>query len=333
MIAQRGDMRSQESGRIHTPVLVSAVQALAAAEPAHEAPAALSGWFVDGTLGGGGHARALLELFPNLRLFGLDQDPEALEVARQELAEFAERVAFRRGRLSQLEELLAADGIAGPLGMLLDLGASSLHFDRAERGFSFQADGPLDMRMDPSRDRTAADIVNGWDESDLADLFYYEGGEHGSRRVARAIVEARRRVPFRRTSALADLIANVLGSRGVGRIHPATRCFQALRRAVNEEGEELIAGLEAGQRVLAPGGRLLVISFHEGEDRIVKRFLQAGARDGSWSVLTRKPVVAEAAERRRNPRARSAKLRCAERRGQPAAGLDAPGRRPGRERW
>jgi len=311
MIAQGGDMRSQESDRIHTPVLVPDVLALAVGNE----ESLLGGWFVDGTLGGGGHARALLEAFPRLSLLGLDQDPEVLPIAAKELEEFEGRVRIRRARLSELEETLAEEGIGPPAGLLLDLGASSLHFDRAERGFSFQVDGPLDMRMDPSRDRTAADIVNSWDEADLADLFYYEGGEQGSRRVASAIVQARRRVPFRRTAALADAIAVALGAaRRTGRIHPATRCFQALRRAVNEEGEELLAGLAAAERILPPGGRLLVISFHEGEDRIVKRFLQEGAGEGRWSVLTKKPRVAESAERRMNPRSRSAKLRCGERR-------------------
>ena len=172
-------------------------------------------------------------------------------------------------------------------GMLLDLGASSLQLDTPERGFSFSADAPLDMRMDPDRPRTAADIVNRWDEDDLADLFFHEGGETRSRRVAAAIVEARRRAPLLRTLALADLIERTLGR---AKLHPATRVFQALRRAVNEEGEELGAGLAVARDWLVDGGRLAVISFHSGEDAVVKRFLSEGAAEGEWRLAGRKPL-------------------------------------------
>ena len=167
--------------------------------------------------------------------------------------------------------------------MLFDLGVSSLQLDRKERGFSFQSDGPLDMRMDPSRDRTAADIVNGWDEGDLADLFYYEGGETRARARSRGpLAEGRRRAPYLRTGALAEAIASALGPVArASKIHPATRVFQALRRAVNEEGEELIAGLAAAERLLAPGGTLVVVGFHSGEDREVKRFFAEGSREGA----------------------------------------------------
>ncbi|MEM9382650.1 MAG: 16S rRNA (cytosine(1402)-N(4))-methyltransferase RsmH, partial [Planctomycetota bacterium] len=208
------------------------------------------------------------------------------------------------------------------VGLLMDLGASSLQLDRPERGFSFTWDGPLDMRMDPRRERTAADIVNSWDESDLADLFFHEGGERGARRVARAIVDARRRAPFRRTRALSEFVALSLGrpirSRQAerptrGAIHPATRVFQALRRAVNEEAEELQAGLRAAQDHLDEGGRLLAISFHSGEDGVCKRFLAEGARRGEWDLDTRRPIEAGPEEVRSNPRARSAKLRVARR--------------------
>lgn len=307
MIAPGGVFVNGDSERVHTPVLVQAVLSSFAGENPTET---LEGWIVDGTLGAAGHARHVLETFPGVRLFGIDQDPEILRVAERELAPFGERVVTRRARVSQLAELLHDEGIEGAVGFLLDLGASSLHFDRAERGFSFQADGPLDMRMDPDRERTAADIVNQWDEEDLADLFYYEGGEHGSRRVASAIVEARRRVPFLRTGALADVIARALGGGRAQRIHPATRTFQALRRAVNEEGEELIAGLEIAQESLADGGRLVVISFHSGEDAIVKRFLAERAREGIWLPVSKKAIGPETTERRANPRARSARLRC-----------------------
>jgi 16S rRNA (cytosine1402-N4)-methyltransferase len=292
-----------------------------AALAAERAPDALAGWVVDATLGAGGHARAVLETFPGVRLFGVDQDPEALEEARAALAPFGERARILHGRISELEERMDEAGVRDPVGMLFDLGASSLQLDRPERGFSFQVDGPLDMRMDPRRERTAADIVNRWDEADLADLFYYEGGEHRSRRVARAVVESRRRAPFQRTMPLADLIAHVVGRHGE-RIHPATRCFQALRRAVNEEGEELYRGLQIAEGTLADGGRLVAISFHSGEDRMVKRFLGEGAREGRWRLATKKPARPEPSELRANPRSRSARLRAGVRTREPARRAD-----------
>jgi 16S rRNA (cytosine1402-N4)-methyltransferase len=294
----------------HLPVLVREVTDLL--RPALER--FQDGWIVDGTLGLGGHAAALLAAFPHARLFGIDQDPEALALAGERLAADTDRVRIRRGRMSQLASLIRDEGIGMPAACLFDVGVSSLQIDRAERGFSFQQDGPLDMRMDPARDRTAADIVNGWDETDLADLFYWEGGETRARAIARAIVAGRRGAPFLRTGALADLVARTLGRAGQGKLHPATRTFQALRRAVNEEGEELRAGLAAAEHWLAHEGRLAVISFHSGEDREAKRFLAAGAREERWRILTRKPLEAGLEERHENPRARSARLRVAERR-------------------
>jgi len=310
MIATGGEVKSREPRRVHTPVLVEEVIASFAAD---RDPATLNGWIVDGTLGAGGHARALLEAFPNVRFFGVDQDPEILELARENLAPFEERTTLLRARISQLFCKLKRARIENVEGMLFDLGASSLQFDRPERGFSFAADGPLDMRMDPDRRRTAAEIVNEWDEGDLADLIFYEGGEHRSRRIAHAIVESRRRAPFQRTAALAELIAHVCGQGRSGKIHPATRTFQALRRAVNEEGLELDRGLKIADRILADHGRLVVITFHSGEDGVVKRFLSERAREGSWQLANKKPLGPGAAERRANPRARSALLRCAER--------------------
>ena len=290
---------------VHQPVLaLDVVRALAG-----ENGAALQGWIVDATLGAGGHAALLLGAFPGVRLLGLDQDPEILEHAAAKLACFQRRVRIRHARMSQLSSIVEQEGAFRVGGVLFDLGVSSLQIDTAARGFSFMADGPLDMRMDPDRERTAADIVNGWDESDLADLFFYEGGESRSRKYAHAIVDARRRAPFLRTGALADLIERV-GGRG-GKVHPATRVFQALRRAVNEEGEELLNGLAAAQERLVDGGRLAVISFHSGEDGEVKRFFADGVRDGRWSLVTRKPITATLEEVRKNPRARSASLRVA----------------------
>ena len=296
---------------VHVPVLAARVVELFAQAAGGE-PAALRGWIVDGTLGAAGHARALLEAAPEIELLGVDQDPEILEVARVELEPFADRVRLRRGRFSELCRILRKERIERPIGMLFDLGVSSLQLDTPRRGFSFQNDGPLDMRMDTGRDRTAAEIINRWDESDLADLFYYEGGETAARKIARAIVEARRNAPFLRTAGLADVISRATASRG-GRIHPATRVFQALRRAVNEEGDELLGALQAAEHWLAPGGRLVVISFHSGEDRCVKRFLADGAREGRWKLTQRRPIGPERSEALANPRARSAKLRVAER--------------------
>ncbi|HTF90024.1 MAG TPA: 16S rRNA (cytosine(1402)-N(4))-methyltransferase RsmH, partial [Planctomycetota bacterium] len=244
---------------------------------------------------------------------GIDQDPEILALAAERLKPFGDRVRIAHGRASQLAEILENQGLSAPVGMLLDLGVSSLQLDRPERGFAFNADGPLDMRMDPTRPRTAAEIVNHWDESDLADLFFYEGGDRRARRIARAIVEARRKSPFLRTGALADLIART--APGSGKVHPATRSFQALRRAVNEEGEELIAALGAAESSLAEGARLAVISFHSGEDGVVKRFFARGARTGAWRILTRKPLTPSREELRANRRSRSASLRAAVRLG------------------
>ncbi len=300
----------REARELHVPVLAREIVELFRAQLA-ERPA---GWIADGTLGLGGHAELLLEGLPRLSLLGLDQDPQALALARPRLERFGARARLMHARASELPRVLREVEPLPLVGMLLDLGVSSMQLDEPARGFSFQHDGPLDMRMDPRRDRTAADIVNHWDEKDLADLFYFEGGETRSRAVAHAIVEARRRAPFLRTGALADLIERVLlrGARA-GRIHPATLCFQALRRAVNEEGEELRNALAAAERCLGEGGLLAVISFHSGEDREVKRFLAAAEREGRFELLTRTPVEAGSEERRTNPRARSARLRAARR--------------------
>jgi len=291
---------------VHVPVLARAVLAAFAAEWGED-PAGLA---IDATLGAGGHARLLLERFPRLRILGLDQDPDVLSIAERHLAPFGLRARVERLRMSGLTRWLRKQRCEAPIGLLMDLGASSLQLDRAERGFSFQGDGPLDMRMDPTRERTAAEIVNRWDESDLADLFYYEGGERRARQLARAIAESRRRAPFRRTGALAELIARTVGGRA-GRLHPATKAFQALRRAVNEEGEELRDGLAAAELWLADGGVLAAISFHSGEDAEVKRFLREGASAGRWALRTKRPTRPDHDEERANPRARSARLRVA----------------------
>ena len=268
-------------------------------------------WLVDGTVGAGGHSKALLEAYPKLSILAVDHDPDSLVEAASVLEPFGDRVRLRRARMSQIGGLIRREGLTEIAGFFFDIGVCSLHLDRPERGFSFRDDGPLDMRMDPSRERTAADVVNGWDERDLADLFFHEGGERRSRQAASAIVEARRRVPFQRTAALADIIARAVG--GGGRIHPATRCFQALRRVVNQEGEELVQGMQAAEHQLAEGGRLAVITFHSGEDSEVRRFLSGRARAGHWELQDGKPVRAQGDEVSRNRRSRSAVMRWATR--------------------
>ncbi len=295
------------NGGVHAPVL-----ALEVIEVFREIlSSGAETWLVDGTVGAGGHARTLLEAYPNLRVLAVDQDPDSLAEAAPVLEPFGDRVRLRRCRMSQLGGLLRREGLSDVAGFLFDIGVCSLHLDRPERGFSFRDDGPLDMRMDPSRERTAADVVNSWDERDLADLFFHEGGERRSRQAASAIIEARMRVPFQRTAALADVIANAVG--GGGRIHPATRCFQALRRVVNQEGEELLHGMQAAEHHLSPGGLLAVITFHSGEDREVRRFLAGRARAGYWTIASGKPLRAGRDEVLRNRRSRSAVMRWATR--------------------
>lgn len=302
---------------LHLPVLADSVVELLRSLT----PGLLSGWIVDGTVGLGGHAERVLEALPNARVLGSDRDPRALELARERLARFGERVRLVQARHSELARIVREDLREKPSAFLFDLGVSSMQIDEAERGFSFQADGPLDMRMDPGLDRTAADIVNHWDERDLADLFYYEGGETRSRAAAHEIVQSRRRAPFLRTGALADCIARAFGGHS-GKIHPATLVFQALRRAVNDEGEELAAALATAESELAENGRLLVISFHSGEDAVVKRHLAALARAGRFELLTKKPIEADQNERRANPRSRSAKLRAAARTNEGGVAID-----------
>ncbi len=276
------------------------------------------GRYIDGTLGGGGHAQALLAASaPDGRLLGIDADPAALAAAGARLAPFGGRVALAHGNFRAIGELARQHGFTQVDGILLDLGVSSHQLDTAERGFSFNADAPLDMRLDPTEGATAADLVNELPEIELADLIYRYGEERGSRRVARLIVEARRRHPIERTTELAEIVARALGGRH-GKIHPATRTFQALRIAVNRELESLETALPQAVELLAPGGRLAVIAFHSLEDRIVKLFFRAESGYGGGvgdrlAIITKKPIEAGEAEARTNPRSRSAKLRVAER--------------------
>jgi 16S rRNA (cytosine1402-N4)-methyltransferase len=260
---------------------------------------------VDMTVGSGGHAAALLEAGVS-RLIGVDRDPEALALAGGRLSAFSERVRLVAARFSEVDEGV----VGGPAdGVLFDLGVSSMQLDRPERGFGYRVDGPLDMRMGEGSGEagpSAADLVNGLPERDLADLIYRLGEEPRSRRIAAAIVRHR---PVRTTDQLTGIVVSAVGKRPGGP-HPARRTFQALRIAVNRELEELTAALPPAAGLLGPGGRVVVISYHSLEDRIVKR---AFRDDDRLDILTKKPLVAGAAERARNPRARSAKLRAAER--------------------
>ena len=277
-----------------------------------------SGRYEDGTLGGGGHAAAeLAASAPDGRLLGIDADPAALAAAGTRLAPFGERVTLAHGNFRDLGRLARENDFGQIDGVLLDLGVSSHQLDTPERGFSFAADAPLDMRLDPTGGATAADLVNDTPENELADLIFRYGEERGSRRVARFITEARRKQPIERTLELADLVARSLGGRH-GKIHPATRTFQALRIAVNRELESLETALPQAVELLAPGGRMAIIAFHSLEDRIVKLFFRAESGYGGseqparLQIITKKPIEANDQEARANPRSRSAKLRVAE---------------------
>jgi 16S rRNA (cytosine1402-N4)-methyltransferase len=270
---------------------------------------------IDATLGLAGHASEIARrLGPEGTLIGFDRDPEALALAEERLKAVREELGGEMPRviLHDVEFSQARERLAGTRadGLLADFGVSSLQFDEARRGFSFQAEGPLDMRMNPRTVATAEQVVNQAGEKELADLIYEFGEERRSRRIARAIVRSR---PVTTTAQLARVVAGAAGTMKGERIHPATRTFQALRIYVNAELSEIDALLAAAPELLKPGGRLVVISFHSLEDRRVKDSLREGARQGIWEVLTRKPLTADEEETDRNPRARSAKLRAAER--------------------
>lgn len=303
----------------HQPVLYQAIiHALQPTSP---------GFYVDGTVGAGGHARGILEACaPEGRLLGLDVDPHALALCREFLAPYGERVRLVQASYLSLDSVLEGLGWPPVNGIVLDLGASSMQFDTPERGFSFIKDGPLDMRFDPDLPVSAADLVNGWAESDLADILFRYGEEPAARRIAQAIVQAR---PVTGTRQLAEIVARAV-KKPIGRvhrIHPATRTFQALRIAVNDEVETIRKALPKAMNALAPGGRLAVIAFHSLEDRLVKEYFRLESRDcicpprqpvctcghvATLKEITRKPIVPDDAEIQANPRARSAKLRIAE---------------------
>jgi 16S rRNA (cytosine1402-N4)-methyltransferase len=292
------------------------------------------GRYIDGTLGAGGHSYGILTATaPDGKLLGLDVDDVALSLAGQRLAEFGERVRLVKSNFAEIAEVVGDEAFDGADGVVLDLGVSSMQLDDPARGFSFRADGPLDMRLGEVQGKTtAAVIVNTWREEDLAKIFFELGEEPQGRRFARAIVEARKAQKFSTTLQLAGVIEKVGGGRPAGRdkkpIHPATRVFQALRIAVNRELERLEQGLAGAVDVLQPGGRIAVISFHSLEDRIVKQFFQQQAADKivppgaphgfaipkepRLKIVTKKPIEAAAAELSENRRSRSAKLRIAE---------------------
>ncbi|HEX4744403.1 MAG TPA: 16S rRNA (cytosine(1402)-N(4))-methyltransferase RsmH [Candidatus Limnocylindria bacterium] len=306
-------------GRAHEPVLLAEV--LAELHPVE------GGRFLDGTVGAGGHAAAILErTAPSGRLLGLDRDPAALAIARRELERFGGRALVVEGNFAVCDELARAHGFADLDGVLFDLGLSSIQLADEGRGFSFRSTGPLDMRAGPDAGRSAADLVNTWSAADLRRIFTELGEEPEAARVANAIVRRRARDPFTTADELGRFVAGVK-TRRPRSTDPATRVFQALRMAVNAELDNLARGLEAATRILRPGGRLAVIAFHSLEDRAVKQYFARESRDcicpphlptcvcghrAGLRVVTRRPLSADSAEVARNPRARSARLRVAE---------------------
>lgn len=316
----RPPRRPQGDHARHVPVLLPEV--LAALELSRP------GLAVDGTFGAGGYTRGLLDAHPDVRVVAIDRDPTAIAAGADLVRAADGRLRLVPGRFGDLDTLLSGLGESAADWVVLDIGVSSMQLDQAERGFSFRQDGPLDMRMG-GEGPSAADLVNEAEEAMLADIFYHFGEERRSRAVARAILEARRRGRIETTGQLADLVASVVRAEPGSPIHPATRAFQGLRIAVNDELGELVRGLHAAERVLRPGGRLAVVTFHSLEDRIVKQFFAArsgraaqGSRHlpgveapapKSFRLVTKGPVLPSEAETDGNPRARSAKLRAAER--------------------
>jgi 16S rRNA (cytosine1402-N4)-methyltransferase len=313
--------RVMDEPQPHIPVLLRPL--IAAVSP-------VRGVWADGTFGAGGYTRALLDAGADA-VYAIDRDPSVFAMARVWAGRYGDRLRLRQGNFADL------DSLAGePLdGVVLDLGVSSMQLDQAERGFSFRADGPLDMRMG-DEGPTAADIVNHADEGAIADILFHYGEERASRRIARAIVARRAVQPFTRTADLAKVVEGCLPRAKPGQSHPATRSFQALRIAVNDEFGALAKGLAAAERALKPGGLLAVVSFHSLEDRVVKRFLQLrsgaagrGSRHAPETVedaprftLEGKAIAADEAELAENPRARSARLRIARRTEAPAGPVD-----------
>jgi len=287
----------------HTPVLLEEVLEWLRIKP--------DGNYIDATLGAGGHSEAIAKRLTSGRLISLDRDALALELARERLKSFGEKVKLLQSPFSRIAEVAHELGIPPVDGVLADLGVSSMQLDQAERGFSFREAADLDMRMDTANDELTADeIVNRWPEKEIADLLYREADEHDSRRIARAIVRAR---PIRDTVHLATTVAGARKQWGRQRLHPATKTFLALRIAVNREMEELGQFLSRTPATLISGGRWVVLSYHSREDRLVKHAFQEGERQGTLRVLTKHVIQPSEEEMAGNPRSRSAKLRCAER--------------------
>jgi len=285
----------------HTPVLVEEVLQWLEIKP--------DGIYIDATLGAGGHSAAIAQRLVSGKLISLDQDERALELARENLKPWKDRVTLVKSPFSRIAEVARELGIPKVDGVLADLGVSSMQLDQSARGFSFREAGPLDMRMDAAGELTADEIVNQWSEKEIADLLYREADEHDSRRIAKAIVRAR---PLRDTAHLATTVAGARKQWGRQRLHPATKTFLALRIAVNREMEELGQFLSRTPATINPGGRWVVLSYHSREDRLVKHAFQEGERAGTLRVLTRHVIQPSEAEQANNPRSRSAKLRCAE---------------------
>jgi 16S rRNA (cytosine1402-N4)-methyltransferase len=311
---------ASSTGSPHIPVLLG---------PLLDTVAPVTGTWIDGTFGAGGYARGLLDAGAE-RVIGIDRDPDVFGMAAGWAADYGDRLELVEGTFGALDQYVNAP----VYGVVLDLGVSSMQLDRAERGFSFAADGPLDMRMSQSGE-SAADLVNTAGEAVLADILFHYGEERAARRIAREIVRARSNEPIVTTAQLVAVVERCLPPRKPGQSHPATRSFQAIRIAVNDEFEELVSALEAAERILKPEGWLAVVSFHSLEDRVVKRFFQQGAGKGGanryapdlpeerprWQARN-KGVTADRDELKRNPRARSATLRTGRRTNAPAKAPD-----------
>ena len=298
--------RREENRAPHTPVMLPEVLEWLRIKP--------DGIYVDATLGAGGHSEAIGERLSSGRLISLDRDAQALEIARERLTKFGSKVNCVLSPFSRIAEAVRELGIPKVDGVLADLGVSSMQLDNAERGFSFRQAGPLSMRMGVNAaaedDLSADEIVNRWQEKELADLLYREADEHDSRRIARAIVRAR---PILDTAHLATVVAGSRAQWGRQRLHPATKTFLALRIAVNREMEELGQFLSRVPATMNPQGRCVILTYHSREDRIVKEAFREAAKQGTLKILTKHVVRPSEEEERMNPRSRSAKLRCAER--------------------
>jgi 16S rRNA (cytosine1402-N4)-methyltransferase len=286
----------------HTPVLLQEVLEWLRIRP--------DGIYLDATLGAGGHSEAIAERLQSGMLISLDQDAQALQIAQERLKKFGSKVNCVLSPFSRIAEVVHELEIQKVDGVLADLGVSSMQLDRPERGFSFREAGPLDMRMSDAGELTADEIVNRWPEKELADLLYREADEHDSRRIAKAVMRAR---PIRDTAHLATVVAGARKQWGRQKLHPATKTFLALRIAVNRELEALGQFLSRTPATMNSGARLVMLTYHSGEDRMVKEAFKEGERQGTLKILTKHVIRPSEEEERANPRSRSAKLRCAER--------------------